>query len=81
MRQRAAALALAATVVPALLVGGCSIDPTGVEGTVTDRFSRHDPATHASDFYLAISGQAYRVDYATYAACFRGSHYPACKHL
>lgn len=80
MTGRSVAVALVLAAVPAVAAAGCSIDPVGVEGTVTARFPRHDPATHAEDYYLTIGTRDYRVDYATYAVCFRGSYYPACKH-
>lgn len=74
-------VALVSVAVLAVLVSGCSDqDPTGVNGTVTGRDQRHDPATKASAFYLTIGGTEYKVSYDTYSQCVRGSHYPTCKH-
>lgn len=83
MRTRLlASAALAATFTTSALgiVACSSFDPTGVDGTVTNRTQKHDPATKASDFYLTVNGRTYRVDYSTWSTCFRGSHYPACKN-
>lgn len=72
--------AVALAVLAVFTASGCnSQDPT-VAGTVTGRDQRHNPATHASAFFLTINGIEHEVSYDAYSHCFRGSRYPTCKN-
>jgi len=72
--------AVSLAVVAAFTVSGCNNQNPTVTGTVTSRDQRHNPATHASAFYLTINSTEHEVSYATYSHCFRGSRYPTCKN-
>jgi len=72
--------AVCLAVLAAFTVSGCNNQDPTVAGTVISRDQRHNPATHASAFYLTVGGNEHEVSYSTYSRCVRGSHYPTCKN-
>jgi hypothetical protein len=74
---------LAAVVVLAALLVGCSHLPPGPPGKVDKKSMKYKPATKTRDFFLTVRTKTgklvkFEVPSKHYGRCYRGSSYPSC---